>query len=79
MRISTDREDHPTARDVRFEGDMMYVHLTDGRIIGIPLAWFPRLAKAVPAERRNWRLIGGGTGLHWPDIDEDISVPALLK
>ena len=79
MRISTDREGLLAAREVRFDGDMMYVRLTDGRIIGIPLEWFPRLARAAPSERENWRLVGGGVGIHWPELDEDVSVPALLK
>jgi hypothetical protein len=79
MRTSTAREDQAVAREVRFDRDMMHVHLADGRVIGVPLRWFPRLKGARPAERENWRLIGGGIGLHWPDLDEDISVPELLK
>jgi hypothetical protein len=79
MRISAAKEENPTARDVRFDLDMMHVHLVDGRIIGVPLRWFPRLLKATLAERENWRLIGSGIGIHWPDLDEDISVSALLK
>jgi hypothetical protein len=46
--------------------------------VAVPLAWFPRLAHGTPAERANWRLIGGGVGIHWPDLDEDISVESLL-
>ena len=52
--------------------------LADGRAIVAPLAWFPRLLHATPDERRNWRLIGGGVGIHWPDLDEDVSVEGLL-
>jgi len=65
--------------DVRFDRDMMHVRLTDGRIISVPLDWFPRLKKAKPADRANCRLIGGGVGINWPDLDEDISVAGLLK
>jgi Protein of unknown function (DUF2442) len=54
------------------------VDLADARTITVPLAWFPRLAHGTPAERANWRLIGGGVGIHWPDLDEDISVESLL-
>jgi hypothetical protein len=52
--------------------------LADGRTITAPLAWFPRLVHGRPAERANWRLIAGGEGIHWPDLDEDISVRSLL-
>ncbi len=53
--------------------------LADGRSVTVPLAWFPRLSHGSPAERDNWRLIGNGVGIHWPDLDEDISVASLLK
>jgi hypothetical protein len=55
------------------------VDLADGRTIGVPVAWFPRLAHGSPAERANWRLIGSGAGIHWSELDEDISVESLLK
>ena len=58
--------------------DSLTVELADGRSISVPLAWYPRLAHAMPDERRNWRSIGGGEGVHWPDLDEDISVEGLL-
>src|SRR5258706_14587986 len=58
--------------------DALAVDLLDGRTITAPLAWFPRLAHGTPAERANWRLIGAGEGIHWPDLDEDISVESLL-
>lgn len=58
--------------------DTLTVELADGRSISVPLAWYPRLAHATTDERRNWRLIGGGEGVHWPDLDEDISVEGLL-
>ncbi len=54
------------------------VQLSDGRTIVAPVAWFPRLSRASPAERSNWRFIGKGHGIHWPDLDEDISVDGLL-
>jgi hypothetical protein len=54
------------------------VELTDGRTIGAPLAWYPRLVHGTRKERRSWRLIAGGRGIHWPDLDEDISVVNLL-
>jgi hypothetical protein len=79
MRTSAAREDPIAARDVRFDHAMMHVRLMDGRVISVPLDWFPRLKKASPTERGNCRLIGGGIGIHWPDLDEDIAVKALLK
>ena len=66
------------ATDVRFDREMLQVLLSDGREIGVPLEWFPRLRDASPEQRGNWRLIGKGVGIHWPDIDEDISVSGLL-
>ena len=58
--------------------DSLVVELSDGRTIAVPVAWFPRLLHGTPAERSNWRLIGSGEGIHWPDLDEDISVASLL-
>lgn len=58
--------------------DTLSVELADGRTIAVPLAWYPRLAHATANERKSWRLIGGGLGIHWPAIDEDISVANLL-
>lgn len=66
------------AREVRFDEDTMWVDLADGRTLGVPLAYFPRLLSASPTERAKYVISGGGTGLHWDDLDEDISVPALL-
>lgn len=54
------------------------VDLVDGRCITVPIDWFPRLAEGSPAERSNWELTGAGTGIHWPDLDEDISIEGLL-
>jgi hypothetical protein len=67
------------AADVRFSDDCLHVALVDGREISVPLEWFPRLASAADEDRRNWRLIGGGVGIHWEALDEDISVDGLLR
>ncbi len=66
------------AASVSFDANNMKVQLVDGRELGVPLVYFPRLAKASAAQRKNYVISGGGRGLHWDDIDEDISVPALL-
>jgi hypothetical protein len=66
------------AQSVSVSDDALVADLADGRTIAAPLAWFPRLAHGTPAERANWRLISGGEGIHWPDLDEDISVASLL-
>ncbi len=66
------------AQSVRVTEDALTVDLADGRTITVPLAWFPRLMHGAPAERANWRLIGGGEGIRWPDLDEDISTNSLL-
>ena len=58
--------------------DTLTAELSDGRTISVPLAWYPRLAYATSLERSNWELIGGGQGIHWPDLDEDISIEGLL-
>ena len=68
----------PFAEDVTVSGDTLCVDLSDGRSISVPLAWYPRLLGATPAERKRWRLIGRGLGIHWEDLDEDISVEGLL-
>jgi hypothetical protein len=67
-----------SARALRFDDSTMWVELTDGRTLGVPLAWFPRLLAASPAQRESFELSGGGTGFHWPAIDEDISLSGLL-
>lgn len=66
------------AASVRFDDGRLIVRLIDSRELSVPLDWFPRLADASPQQRSHWRLIGEGTGIHWPDLDEDISVPRLL-
>jgi hypothetical protein len=67
------------AVDVNVTDDRLLVVLADGRELAAPLAWFPRLADASADQRRNWRLIGRGQGIHWPDVDEDVSVASLLR
>ena len=66
------------AVDVAFTDDELVVTLADGRSVSAPLEWFPRLLRATPAQRTNWSLIGRGVGIHWEDVDEDISVRSLL-
>jgi hypothetical protein len=66
------------AQSVTVGDDALVAHLADGRTITVPLAWFPRLLNGTTPERSNFRLIGGGSGIHWPDLDEDISVASLL-
>jgi len=66
-------------KDVRFTDDALVVDLLDGRTISVPLTWYPRLLAATPAQRANWRLAGGGFGIHWPDVDEDLSTEGLLR
>lgn len=66
------------AASVRFDDGRLVVRLIDGRELSVPLQWFPLLSDATTEQRSHWRLIGRGTGIHWPDIDEDISVPRLL-
>lgn len=67
------------AMDVHFTDDAMLVMLSDGREISVPLEWFPRLRNATPEQRKKWRLIARGIGMHWDEIDEDISVTTLLR
>ena len=76
--MSTSAPDQPRALDISFEEDELVVNFEDGRVIHVPLEWFPRLRDASPEARRNWRLIGRGIGIHWPDLDEDLSVRGLL-
>lgn len=67
------------AVDATFDGDMLQVRLSDGREVRVPLEWFPKLRDATAEQRSNWRLIGKGVGIHWPDIDEDLSVAGLME
>ena len=78
MSILTPETRDLRATAVRWRADSLTVDLSDGRSVSVPLAWFPRLQAASRRERSYWRLIGGGEGIHWPNLDEDISVQALL-
>lgn len=66
------------AERVTIAADALIVELTDGRTLSVPLLWYPRLLHGNPAERGKWQLIGRGSGIHWPDLDEDVSVEGLL-
>jgi len=68
----------PTAVEVEVSDAALRIVLSDGRELSTPLAWFPRLAHATPVQRAHWKLAGAGYGIHWPDVDEDISVRALM-
>jgi len=65
--------------EVETTEDDLIVRMMDGRMISVPLAWYPRLLHATPAQRNNWEITGGGYGIHWPDIDEDLSTEGLLR
>ena len=67
-----------TAQSVKVTEDALHVDLRDGRSVSAPLAWYPRLLHGTPKERNKWRLIGDGEGIHWPDLDEDLSVENLV-
>ncbi|MEN6332789.1 MAG: DUF2442 domain-containing protein [Phycisphaerales bacterium] len=78
MSTSVSRPQPVKALDVSVTEDTLTVDLADGRTLSVPLAWYPRLLHGTPQERRNWRLIGDGVGIHWPDLDEDISIEGML-
>lgn len=78
MNISTRVSDERVA-GVRFKDDRLIVDLADGRTIAVPIAWYPRLADATPAQCADWEVAGGGYGIHWPQIDEDLSTEGLLR
>ena len=78
MSSSAPNPSEPLAIAVHVSVDTLEVRLSDGRKISVPLSWYPRLAHASVEERGHWQLIGAGLGIHWPDIDEDISVENLL-
>jgi hypothetical protein len=69
----------PRAQRVVITEDSVAVDLTDGRTVSAPLAWYPRLLHGTPEERNNWRVIGSGEGIHWPDLDEDLSIDSLIS
>jgi hypothetical protein len=66
-------------KSVTIDAEQLTVQLFDGRAIAVPLAWYPRLADATPAQRENFEVAGGGYGIHWPDLDEDLSTEGLLR
>ena len=66
------------AKSVNFDDEMMHVTLTDGRRVSAPIIWFPLLAKATPDQRNKYQIGGGGTSLHWPELDEDLSMAGLM-
>jgi hypothetical protein len=76
--VATLVSSEPIATAVAFADDSLVVTLEDGRILSVPLEWFPFLRDASPKARRNWRLIAKGYGIHWPTLDEDISLPGLF-
>ena len=65
--------------DVQFSDDSLSVSLRDGRVISVPLAWYPRLLHATATQRQNWKISGGGYGMHWSELDEDLSTEGLLR
>ena len=71
--------DDPRAVGVELTDDELVVLLADARQLTVPIAWFPRLLRATSGERSNWQLVGDGAGIHWPDLDEDVSVEGLLR
>ena len=73
------RVQEPRAQRVTVTEDSVVVDLTDGRTVSVPLAWYPRLLHGTLEERDNWRLIGSGEGVHWPDLDEDLSIDSLIS
>jgi hypothetical protein len=78
MSFSANEFIKPVATGVDVTDDTISVELSDGRTITVPVSWYPRLDHATPAERKNWQFIGSGHGIHWADVDEDISVEALI-
>ncbi len=79
MNILAIKTTNALAMDVGFDKEMMHVLLNDGREISIPLEWVPKLRNATRKQREKWRLIGGGVGIHWQNLDEDLSVTGMLK
>ena len=76
--MNTVASNDPRIQDVRVTADEIIAHLVDGRVISVPLAWSWRLSEATPKQRANFRLISSGQGVHWPDVDEDISIEGML-
>jgi len=76
--MSTSAPDQPRATDLQFEGDVLIVTLDDGREVRVPIEWYPRLRDASTEQRLDWKWVGGGIGIHWPQLDEDLSVRGFL-
>jgi len=72
-------EVNPLAERVECTADELIVHLVDGRKVSVPMTWYPRLAMADDKQKAHWELLGDGQGIHWPDIDEDLSVSGILR
>ena len=70
---------HPQAQEISFSDEAILVQLVDGRVISAPLIWFPKLASATKEQLDNWELLGEGEGIHWPSLDEDLSIAGLLS
>lgn len=79
MSTLASKSNRANAVAVHLSASTLCVELTDGRTVTVPLEWYPRLLHGTVAERNNWRLIGAGEGVHWPDLDEDISIEGLLE
>lgn len=79
MSTSTTATEATAAKKVRVTNEALVVELRDGRVVSVPLEWYPRLAEGSATERRRWELIGPGIGIHWPALDEDVSVEGLLR
>lgn len=71
-------EHHPFAQSIHFTDDALVVELVDGRSLSVPVLWFPKLASATDDQRNDWELLGDGEGIHWPQLDEDLSINGLL-
>ncbi len=79
MSTSAHKTTEPFADTIWFDADMLHVRLLDGREVSVPLEWFPKLRDADEYQRKNWRLIGRGIGIHWDDVDEDISIASIMS
>ncbi|MFW6067913.1 MAG: DUF2442 domain-containing protein [Myxococcota bacterium] len=76
--MSTSAPEYPRAVDLSFDDDMLVVRLEDGRELRVPIEWYPSLRDATVEQRQRWEFIGGGVGVHWPDLDEDLSIRGML-
>jgi hypothetical protein len=76
--MSTSALEYPRAVDLSFDDEMLVVRLEDGREVRVPMEWYPSLRDAINEQRRRWEFIGGGAGVHWPELDEDLSIRGML-